>query len=134
MLTAGELDVGWENGQTVIRKEGKHKKFVKKLEQVCYNAAMGRARGQTTYFVTERAVFKVGTEGLELIEVAPGVDVECDVIANMEFRPTISPNLKTMDARIFKPELMGLVDDLSAKPKQYRSQRVMKWHQDRLKR
>jgi propionate CoA-transferase len=133
MLTAGELDVGWENGQTVIRKEGKHKKFVRKLEQICYNAAMGRERGQTTYFVTERAVFKVGAQGLELIEVAPGVDVERDVVANMEFRPAISPKLKVMDARIFQPELMGLADDLRKKPKQYRSQRVMKWHQDRMK-
>lgn len=132
-LTAGELEIGWENGQTVIRKEGRHKKFVKKLEQICYNAAMGRERGQTAYFVTERAVFKVGAQGLELIEAAPGIDIERDVVANMEFRPAISPNLKTMDLRIFQPGLIGLADDLSKRPRQYRSQRLMKWHQERAR-
>ena len=67
-MTAGDLDIDWDDGKTVIRKEGRHKKFVPKLEQVCYNAAMGRERGQLTLFVTERAVFRVGSKGLELIE------------------------------------------------------------------
>src|SRR4029450_11047096 len=82
-LTAGDLDVEWVDGKTVIRSEGRHRKFVPKLEQVCYSAAMGRQRRQTTLFVTERAVFRVGLDRLELTEIAPGLDVERDVIANM---------------------------------------------------
>src|SRR6185369_12692734 len=65
-LTAGDLDIGWEDGRTVIRKEGRHRKFVPRLEQICYSAGMGRARGQVTLFVTERAVFRVTGNGLEL--------------------------------------------------------------------
>lgn len=127
-LTAGELDITWENGQTVIRKEGRHRKFVPKLEQICYSASMARARGQLALFVTERAVFRIGDKGLELIEIAPGVDVERDVIAHMGFRPQVADDLKTMDARIFAPELMGLGELVHGKPKRYRSERVAQWH------
>ncbi len=127
-LTAGDLDVAWENGRTVIRKEGRHRKFVPKLEQVCYSARMGRERGQVALFVTERAVFRVGPDGLELIEIAPGVDPERDVIAQMGFRPAVSRDLKAMDPRIFQPGLMGLSTDIHAKPRGFRSRRVARWH------
>src|SRR5512141_1732315 len=86
-LTAGDLDVAWEDGRTIIRREGRHRKFVPKLEQICYSASIGRERRQLALFVTERAVFRIGDEGLELIEVAPGLDAERDVIAHMGFRP-----------------------------------------------
>jgi len=115
-LTAGELDIAWEDGKTVIRKEGLHRKFVPKLEQICYSASMGRARGQVALFVTERAVFRVGTSGLELIEIAPGLDPERDVIAKMGFRPQVSRDLKPMDSRIFRSGLMGISVDIHAKP------------------
>lgn len=127
-LTAGDLDIGWEGGRTVIRKEGRHRKFVPRLEQVCYNADLGRARGQTTLFVTERCVFRVGAHGLELSEIAPGLDPERDVIAHMGFRPAVSPALKVMDARLFEPGAMGLARDIHAKPRRYRSDRVARWH------
>ena len=127
-MTAGDLDIDWEQGRTVIRREGRHRKFVRKLEQVCYSAAIGRQRGQTTLFVTERAVFRIGADGLELIEIAPGVDAERDVIAQMGFRPRIAANLATMDARIFAPGLMGLGALVNARPRQHRSARVAQWH------
>jgi propionate CoA-transferase len=130
-LTAGDLDIGWEDGRTVIRKEGRHRKFVPKLEQICYSASMGRERGQVALFVTERAVFRVGTNGLELIEIAPGVDVERDVIAQMGFRPVVSNALKPMDPRIFERGLMGLAADIHAKPRAHRSPRVARWHAQR---
>jgi len=132
-LTAGGLDIVWDNGRTVIRSEGRHRKFVPRLEQICYNAALGRGRGQVTLFVTERAVFRVGANGVELVEIAPGIDVERDVIAQMGFRPAVSPELKTMDARIFEPGLMGLAADVNAKPRGYRSSRVAQWHAARAK-
>jgi propionate CoA-transferase len=132
-LTAGDLDVGWENGRTVIRKEGRHKKFVPKLEQVCYNASLGRAKGQVALFVTERCVFRVGDGGLVLCEIAPGLDPERDVVAHMGFRPEVSPDLRIMDERIFAPGLMGLAKDIHARPRRYRSERVAHWHAARSK-
>jgi propionate CoA-transferase len=132
-LTAGDLHIEWVDGKTVIRKEGRHRKFVPKLEQVCYNASMGRQRRQVALFVTERAVFHVGSEGLELTEIAPGLDAERDVIAHMGFRPAVSRELKVMDARIFRPGLMGLSVDIHAKPRVYRSPRVAAWHEAQAK-
>ena len=119
--------------ETVIRKEGRHRKFVPKLEQVCYNASLGRERGQVALFVTERAVFRVGAKGLELTEIAPGLDAERDVIAHMGFRPLVSRDLKVMDARIFNPARMGLSADIHAKPRGFRSPRVAAWHEARAR-
>jgi len=127
-LTAGDLDVAWERGQTVIRKEGRHRKFVPKLEQICYSARLARELGHVALFVTERAVFRVGEEGLELIEIAPGLDAERDVIAHMGFRPRVARDLKPMDARIFDPRPMGLAVELRVKPQRYRSPRVAQWY------
>jgi propionate CoA-transferase len=127
-LTAGDLDIAWESGRTVILKEGRHRKFVSKLEQVCYSARIGRERGQRALFVTERAVFRIGPDGLELIEIAPGLDAERDVVAHMGFRPTIAADLRTMDRRIFDPGRMGLAEVVNARPRGYRSERVARWH------
>jgi len=132
-LTAGDLDITWEDGRTVIRKEGRHRKFVPRLEQICYSAAMGRERGQVALFVTERAVFRVGADGLELIEIAPGLDAERDVIAHMGFRPRVARELGTMDARLFAPGLMGLAGEVHAKPHRYRSERLAQWHAARMR-
>jgi propionate CoA-transferase len=128
-LTAGDLDVAWEGGKTVIRKEGRHRKFVPKLEQICYSAEMARSRGQVALFVTERAVFRIGADGLELIEIAPGLDVERDVVAHMGFRPRIARDVKVMDARIFSPALMGLGAHVLGKPHRHRSARVAAWYE-----
>jgi propionate CoA-transferase len=130
-LTAGDLDIGWEDGKTVIRKEGRHRKFVSKLEQICYSADIGRERGQVALFVTERAVFQIGTEGLELIEIAPGIDLERDVISNMGFRPRVAREVRRMDPRIFDPRPMKLAAHVHAKSRGYRSKRVAQWHQAR---
>jgi propionate CoA-transferase len=130
-LTAGALDIAWENGKTIIRSEGKHRKFVPKLEQVCYSAAIGRERKQRAFFVTERAVFRIGEGGLELIEIAPGLDAQRDVIAHMGFTPLVAPDLKTMDKRIFEPGPMGLGSLVRNKPRGYRSARVAMWHESR---
>jgi propionate CoA-transferase len=130
-LTAGDLDIAWEQGKTVIRKEGRHQKFIPKLEQICYSASMARERGQVALFVTERAVFRIGAEGLELIEIAPGLDPERDIIAHMGFRPLVSRELRQMDSRIFDPGLMGLDAHVHGKARRYRSQRVAQWYEAR---
>jgi propionate CoA-transferase len=107
-LTAGGLKVTAANGKLSIPTEGKHRKFVPKLEQISYNGAFGRERGQETIFVTERAVFRTGEQGLELIEIAPGAHLERDILLHMGFAPKISPMLKPMDHRLFCGEPMGL--------------------------
>lgn len=116
-FTAGGLDIAWENGQTVIRREGRHPKFVARLDQVSYNGAYAATLGQNVLFVSERAVFSRQPEGLVLVEIAPGIDLERDVLAHMAFRPLVSSELKTMDARLFRPQPMAFTPDLLAKPR-----------------
>jgi propionate CoA-transferase len=86
------------------------------LEQVSFSGKLSLELGHEVYYVTERAVFKNSTQGLELVEIAPGIDLERNVIAQMEFRPHISPDLKLMDDRIFHDVPMGLAGDLAKKP------------------
>ncbi len=114
-FTAGGLDIIWEDGQTRIRKEGKFKKFTPALEQVSYSGPFAQERDQEALYITERAVFRRGVNGLELIEIAPGVDLERDVLAQMAFRPQISSELKEIDRRIFLDRSMGLAEDLIVK-------------------
>jgi len=110
-FTAGGLDVAVENGKLVIRKEGKAKKFVKQVEQVTFSGEYAVKKGQRVLYVTERCVFTLGPQGLELIEVAPGVDVQRDILAHMEFKPVVDAPAP-MDARIFLDEPMKLKDTL----------------------
>lgn len=88
-----------------IVKEGSARKFVDQVEQITYPARKGvRERGQKASIITERAVFRVAPEGLELTEVAAGLDVRRDVLDQMAFRPTrIADPLPTMAADLFAP-------------------------------
>jgi propionate CoA-transferase len=130
-FTAGGLEMSWPDGRAKIAREGRHRKFLAAVEQLSYNGDYGFERGQRVLFVTERAVFRRAKAGLELIEIAPGIDLERDVMAEMEFRPAVAPDCRAMDARLFKPEPMGLQRDLAEKPRQYRSDRVRDWHAKR---
>jgi propionate CoA-transferase len=110
-FTAGGLKTAFENGQLRIVQEGRHRKFVGSIEQICYNATFAAEQGRTALFVTERALFRATTTGLELTEIAPGIDIERDILAHMDFKPAIAAKLKVMDARLFAPQLMGLAND-----------------------
>ncbi|MBP1920489.1 acyl CoA:acetate/3-ketoacid CoA transferase [Youngiibacter multivorans] len=111
-LTAGGLVEEIVDGKLVIVNEGKQKKFLHDIEQITFSAEMVARFGQEVLIVTERCVFKYGSEGLTLIEVAPGIDIEKDIIGQMAYKPMISENLKTMDARLFSEAVMGLKDEL----------------------
>jgi propionate CoA-transferase len=88
-FTAEGLKVKVEKGKLRILQEGRSKKFVERVASVSFSAARSREIGQEVWYVTERAVFRLGTEGLELIEIAPGIDLEKDILGQMAFRPKI---------------------------------------------
>ncbi|MSR60670.1 MAG: acyl CoA:acetate/3-ketoacid CoA transferase [Planctomycetaceae bacterium] len=88
-FTAGGLEVRIADGRLHVVREGSIRKFVRAVELVCFSAARSREIGQDVLYVTERAVFRLTADGMELIEVAPGIDVETDIVAQMEFRPRI---------------------------------------------
>ena len=106
-FTAGGLDARPADGRLRIETEGRHGKFVERVEQVTFSAAEARRRGQQVLYVTERAVFRLGPDGLVLTEVAPGIDVERDVRALLGFPVEVSPDLVTMDPTIFAEAQLG---------------------------
>ncbi len=106
-FTAGGLKIAVDDGKLRIVQEGRSRKFVKQVGQVTFSGAYARQAGQPVLYVTERCVFRLTDRGLTLTEVAPGIDIERDILAHMDFRPTVD-NPKLMDARIFRPDVMGL--------------------------
>lgn len=125
-FTAGGLKLEWPDGRLKVVQEGREAKFVDKLAQLSYSGRYARERGQEVLYVTERAVFRGTDRGLMLTEIAPGADLERDVLAHMGFKPQIADDLKTMDARLFLPETMGLANDLAARAPVARSARLAK--------
>jgi propionate CoA-transferase len=109
-MTAGGLKEEVKDGKLVIVQEGKKTKFKKALDQITFSSEFSKRFGQKVLFITERCVFQVTEEGLVLTEIAPGIDVEKDILPYMDFKPIISDNLQLMDARIFADEKMGLAD------------------------
>lgn len=107
-FTASGCKTAIEDGKLRILQEGKVKKFKQDVEQVTFSAEYATETGQDVLYITERAVFKLIDGKLTLIEIAPGVDLEKDVLGQMDFRPEISENLCFMDERLFKDEIMGL--------------------------
>ena len=107
-FTAGGLEIDITNGKLHIIKEGKNKKFVNDVSQITYAGSYGFNSGQKVYVVTERAVFELCEKGFKLIEIAPGINLEKDILSQMEFMPEISHELKIMDLIIFNDKLMGL--------------------------
>jgi propionate CoA-transferase len=107
-FTAGGLDVALENGGVRIINEGRVKKFVPLVEHVTLSGRRARKMGQEATYVTERCVLRLEHGGLVVTEVAPGIDLERDVLAQADFPLRISSDLKLMDERLFSPERMGL--------------------------
>ena len=107
-FTNGSSEIGIENGQLQIKKDAAGIKFVKKVQQVTFSSEYARKTHQDVCYITERAVFKLVEKGICLTEIAPGVDLQKDILDQMAFRPLISKKLKIMDRRIFLPEKMHL--------------------------
>ncbi len=109
-FTAGKREIDIIDGRLAIIKDGTIIKFVKKPYKVGFNAELGLKMGKEVMYITERAVFRLTSEGLVLEEYAPGVDIERDILAKMEFKPVISRHLQPMDDIVFRDEPMGLLE------------------------
>jgi propionate CoA-transferase len=107
-FTAGGNQYEIGNGKLKIVQEGRNIKFKKKVEQITFSGEYAAETGKDILYITERAVFKLVKGGIKLIEIAPGVDLKKDILAQMEFKPIIDENLKEMDPRIFTDKPMGL--------------------------
>ncbi|HHV75637.1 MAG TPA: acyl CoA:acetate/3-ketoacid CoA transferase [Thermoanaerobacterium sp.] len=107
-FTAGGLKVDIEDGKLKILQEGRFNKFTNKIEYITYSGKMMRQKKKDVIYVTERAVFKLIDDGLEIVEIAPGVDVKKDVLDKLTIPVRVAPDLKLMDPRLFRPEPMGL--------------------------
>ena len=109
-FTAGGLAVEVAGGSLRIAKEGRFRKFVNRIEQISFNGPYAARKGARVLYVTERCVFRLVPEGLELAEVAPGVDIARDILPAMDFAPIIR-DPAPMDPRIFRDAPMGLTAD-----------------------
>ncbi|MBP6778311.1 MAG: acyl CoA:acetate/3-ketoacid CoA transferase [Piscinibacter sp.] len=108
-FTAGDLKLHIADGALKIVSEGHTRKFVRAVEHRTFSGARARQQGQRVLYVTERCVFRLAEAGgLELIEIAPGIELERDILAQMDFTPAISPKLKLMDAALFLEPPMNL--------------------------
>lgn len=107
-LTTGGLKVRIEQGKLRIAQEGRYKKFLKQVEEITFSGVTAQKKKQKVYYVTERAVFELTPKDLYLLEIAPGIDLEKDVLDQMGFELGIAKPIKIMDSKIFEEEKMGL--------------------------
>lgn len=121
IVFVGTLTVGGkshvENGKVIIDKQGKMPKFVKHVSQVTFSGEFATEKGQNILYVTERGVFDLHDNHLRLIEIAPGIDLQKDIIDQMEFEPEVSKNLVEMNPDIFQEKWGKLADIVNAKTK-----------------
>ncbi|MDX9872427.1 MAG: acyl CoA:acetate/3-ketoacid CoA transferase [Clostridia bacterium] len=111
-FTAGRSEYDIRDGQLNILKDGQYKKFVQNVEQITFSGEYAADIGQNVLYVTERAVFVLSKEGLVLTEIAPGVDLQRDILDQMAFPPLVSSDLKLMDVRIFTDAPMGIREEI----------------------
>jgi propionate CoA-transferase len=107
-FNAGKLEIAIDQGRLAIRREGNCRKFVDEVEHRTFSGHYAVERGQTVLYITERCVFELTDKGLALIEIAPGVDIERDIVSQMDFRPITEIPPRQMDERIFRDTPMGL--------------------------
>ena len=111
-FTAAGLKVSVADNRVNIIAEGKAKKFIDQVEHVTFSGKYAQMKNQPVLYITERCVFRLSLQGMELVEIAPGVDLENDILALMDFQPIVTKSPRMMDERIFRPEPMGLKNDL----------------------
>jgi propionate CoA-transferase len=110
-LTAQGLELDISTAGVRVKTEGTLPKFVERVREVTFNGELARQRGQQVRYITDRAVFALDDDGIVLTEVAPGIDVERDVLAQMQFRPRVAERLRTIDSQVYASGPMGLAAD-----------------------
>lgn len=113
-MTAGGLKVEVKEGRLNILAEGKTKKFCRQVDHITFSGDYAKESGQKVIYMTERAVFELTPQGMMLTEIAPGVDLQKDVLDQIEFKVLVSPQLKLMDERIFTDQVMGIREEILA--------------------
>ncbi|SDD59687.1 acyl CoA:acetate/3-ketoacid CoA transferase [Sporomusa acidovorans] len=116
-FTAKGLKVAIEDGKLSIIQEGKEKKFIKQVEQITFSGKYAAENNKAVVYITERAVFTLEDGQVTLVEIAPGIDLEKDILALMDFKPKVSPNLQQMPSGIFMPHWGQLKQIIVAKTK-----------------
>ncbi|MGD8671281.1 MAG: acyl CoA:acetate/3-ketoacid CoA transferase [Desulfobacterales bacterium] len=111
-FTAAGLKVTIENDALKIVEEGKVNKFIDQVEHVTFSGRYALEKKQPVLYITERCVFALTTGGMALVEIAPGIDLEKDILSQMDFKPIVKGQPRLMDERIFRPEPMDLKTDL----------------------
>ncbi|WP_295890835.1 acyl CoA:acetate/3-ketoacid CoA transferase [uncultured Vibrio sp.] len=107
-FTAGRSVIYGKEGKLTIEEDGTIDKFIQHVQQITFSSDTARVNNKPVMYITERAVFQLSASTIELIELAPGVDLERDVLNRMDFKPDISRHLKLMDEKIFVDKTMGL--------------------------
>jgi propionate CoA-transferase len=102
-FTTGGLKIAAENGKVKILQEGSHKKFLDHVEQITFSGKYAAKNNKPIMYITERCVFRLLNGEVTLVEIAPGIELEKDILAHMDFKPAISPDLKSMPEEIFQP-------------------------------
>ena len=112
-FTSGGLEVGLFGGALRIQREGQHRKLLERVEQVTFNGPRAARSGQEVLYVTERCVLRLTEAGVMLTELAPGIDLQDDVLSQMAFAPLLPEGGPTlMDERLFRPDPLGLREEL----------------------
>ena len=119
-FTCGSLETVCRDGALHIVRDGEVRKFVNTVEHVTFSGEVARRSGKAVLYVTERCVFRLTNAGLELTEIAPGVDLERDILAKMDFRPLIANQPRLMDRRIFAKGPMNLREQMLSIPLEQR--------------
>lgn len=114
-FTAGGQEIEIKESKLKILREGRNKKFVDTVEHITFSGEYAKDIEQPVLYITERAVFKLTKNGIKLIEIAPGVDLQTDILDLMDFKPIIEDDLRLMDSKIFEDSLMGLSNILKEK-------------------
>ena len=112
-LTAQGLALDIDQSGVRVAREGSLSKFVPQVREISFNGKLARERGQQVRYITDRGVFELRPEGVTLIEVAPGIDVERDIVAQVSFNVLVADDLRTTDARVYAAGPMGLAADFA---------------------
>ncbi len=119
-FTAGGAHIDIQDGKIKIIKEGRINKFLNNVEQITFSGEYAKDVGKKVLYITERAVFELRREGVTLIEIAPGINLDKDIFSQMEFKPEIADDLHEMDLRIFREEKMGIKEEILSKKERHK--------------